>query len=539
MVAYIGAMRTESGLLTLMLVLLLMFSSLSLASTSAAASATRSSDSVMTDTGELIIGFKGDATPELQEAIAATYGYTVLERNDALNCILVQPATAGVTRAKTAVSSEEIVRYVEPNKRVHALYTPNDTEYLSQWALPSIKVDRAWDRERGTKTVTIAILDSGIDYTHEDLSANYLPGGYDWVNSDTDPMDDFGHGTQCAGIAAAVIDNGKGIAGIAQVNLLAEKVLDHTGWGTEWDVAQAIVHAADHNATVISLSFGGNESDQVEEDACRYAWDNGCLLVAAAGNAQKYELYYPAAYESVIGVGSIDQNDQRRGTWGPHLELVAPGVSIISTTLNGGYASGSGTSMATPHVAGVAALMWSNDPSLTNQQVRTILTQTTDDLGAAGFDEYFGYGKINAQDALLVNLAFDTMHPEEPYPSIPGIHTGTITPQETIMVSKLSTYPCPGTGGHTAYARIWRKDSFNVTASWKGYQGDWQTISFEQVFLLEAGKTYNYTIETASYPQIHHNATLTTPAGTITCTSFTDHNGRVHPDWIPAIRLFL
>jgi thermitase len=533
-------MRTKSGLLTLMLVLLLMLSSLSLASTSAVASATRSSDSVMTDTGEqLIIGFKGDATPELQEAIADTYGYTVLERNDALNCILVQPATAGVARAKTAVSSEVVVRYVEPNKRVRALYMPNDPEYPNQWALPSITVDRAWDRERGTKTVTIAILDSGIDYTHEDLSANYLLGGYDWVNNDTDPMDDFGHGTQCAGIAAAVIDNGKGIAGIAQVNLLAEKVLDHTGWGTEWDVAQAVVHAVDYNATIISLSLGGNESDQVEEDACRYAWDRGCLLVAAAGNAHQYGILYPAAYESVIGVGSIDQTDQRRGTWGPQLELMAPGVSIISTTLYGNYASISGTSMATPHVAGVAALIWSHDPSLTNQQVRTILTQTTDDLGAAGFDEYFGYGKINAQDALLVNLAFDTMHPEEPYPSIPGIHTGTITPQETIMVSKLSTYPCPGTGGHTAYARIWRKDSFNVTASWKGYQGDWRTISFDQVFLLEAGKTYNYTIETASYPQIHHNATLTTPAGTITCTSFTDHNGRVHHDCIPAIRLFL
>jgi hypothetical protein len=336
-----------------------------------------------------------------------------------------------------------------------------------------------------------------------------------------------------------VIDNGKGIAGIAQVNLLAEKVLDHTGWGTEWDVAQAVVHAADYNATIISLSLGGNESDQVEEDACRYAWNRGCLLVAAAGNAHQYGVLYPAAYESVIAVGSIDQNDQRRGTWGPELELVAPGVSIISTTLYGSYASVSGTSMAAPHVAGVAALIWSHDPSLTNLQVRTILTQTTDDLGAAGVDEYFGYGKVNAQNAVQLNFAFDTMLPEEPYPSMPGIHTGTIMPQETIMVSRLTTYPCTGTGGHSTYARIWDDDGFNVTASWTGYQREWQTISFDQVFLLEANKTYNYTIETASYPQIHHNATLTTPVGTITCASFTDRNGRVYHDWIPAIRLFL
>jgi thermitase len=532
-------MRTKSGILELILLLLLLLSSLSLASTAAAASATPSSDSVLADTGELIICFKGDATTEDQDAFAATYEYTVLERNDALNCILVQPAAAGVARAKTAVAREGIVRYVEPNKRVQALYTPNDLYFTDQWALPSIKVDQAWDRERGNKTVTIAIIDSGIDYTHEDLSPNYLSGGYDWVNNDTDPMDDFGHGTQCAGIAAAVIDNGKGIAGIAQVQVMAEKVLDRTGRGTEWDVAQAVVHAVDHNTTIISLSLGGNESDQLEEDACHYAWDRGCLLVAAAGNAHQYGVLYPAAYESVIAVGSLNQTDQRRGTWGPQVELVAPGVSIISTTLNGGYASGSGTSMAAPHVAGVAALLWSQYPLLTNQQVRTILTQTADDLGAAGFDEYFGYGKVNAQNAVLLNLDFDTAQLKEPYPSISGIHTGTITPQETIMVSRLSTYPCPGTGGHTANARIWDNNSLNVTASWTGYQGDWQTIAFDQVFLLEAGKTYNYTIETASYPQIHHNATLTTPAGTITCTTFTDHNGRVHHDWIPAIRLFL
>jgi hypothetical protein len=122
---------------------------------------------------------------------------------------------------------------------------------------------------------------------------------------------------------------------------------------------------------------------------------------------------------------------------------------------------------------------------------------------------------------------------------MPGIHNGTITPQETIMISRLSTYPCPGTGGHTTSARIWNDDSFNVTTSWTGYQGDRHTISFDLVFILEAGTTYNYTLETASYPQSNHNATLTAPASTITCTSFTDRNGQVHHDWIPAIRLFL
>jgi len=204
-------------------------------------------------------------------------------------------------------------------------------------------------------------------------------------------MDDHHHGTHCAGIAAATLDNGKGIAGIARVNLMAEKVLNETGWGTEWDVAQGIIHATDNNADIISLSLGGDDA-QVMEYACLYAWDNGSLLVAASGNKETY----PAAYEIVIAVGAIDQNDQRCGfsNWGPNLELVAPGIGILSTYPSNSYATLSGTSTAAPHVAGVAALVWSKYPFLTNHAVRDRLAQTADDLGAVGFDEYYGYGKI-------------------------------------------------------------------------------------------------------------------------------------------------
>ena len=199
-------------------------------------------------TEELIIGFKNNTTPSLQQAMTAKYGYKLLARNDALNCVLVEVTRNDTQRAMNALMAEEdFVRYVEPNKRVHALYIPTDPRYSDQWGPQSIKADRAWDIERGNKNVTIAIIDTGIEYNHEDLSTNYVAGGYDWVNNDFDPKDDHGHGTYCAGIAAAIIDNGKGIAGIAQVNLMAEKVLDETGWGTEWDVALGIVQAADTN----------------------------------------------------------------------------------------------------------------------------------------------------------------------------------------------------------------------------------------------------------------------------------------------------
>ena len=132
---------------------------------------------------------------------------------------------------------------------------------------------------------------------------------------------------------------------------------------------------------------------------------------------------------------------------------------------------------------------------------------------------------------------FNTGTPSNPYPSIAGTYNGTITPNKTIIATKLYTYPCAGTGGHTEYARIWNK-TWEATATWEGYAGDWHNITFDKTVVLMAGETYNYTIRTGSYPQIIHNRTLTVPEGEITCTKFTDANGRVYYDWIPAIRLW-
>ena len=134
---------------------------------------------------------------------------------------------------------------------------------------------------------------------------------------------------------------------------------------------------------------------------------------------------------------------------------------------------------------------------------------------------------------------FDTGSPENPYPSIWGIHNGTIKPNKTISISQLYTYPCPGTGGHTEYVTIWNNSnsSWNVTARWEGYRGDWHNITFEESFTLQAGVEYNYTIETGSYPQIHHTDRLEVDTGVITCEQFIDANGKIYKDRIPAIRL--
>jgi hypothetical protein len=217
----------------------------------------------------------------------------------------------------------------------------------------------------------------------------------------------------CAGIIAAVINNNEGIAGLAQVKIMAEKVLDSYGWGTDVSVANGIIHAVYSEAKIISMSLGGYGYSKLLHEAVKYAYDNGVLLVAAAGNDNISLKSYPAAYEEVIAVAATDQNDVKAvfSNWGNWIELAAPGVDIYSTmptyhvTLNDyGYLMNydfmSGTSMACPHVAGVATLVWSSYPEASRDWVRIQLRYTAKDLGDSGFDEFYGYGRIDARKAV-------------------------------------------------------------------------------------------------------------------------------------------
>ncbi len=255
--------------------------------------------------------------------------------------------------------------------------------------------------------VKVAVIDTGIDYNHPDLAGKVV-GGVDFVQDDDDPMDDNGHGTHCAGIIAAV-DNDIGVIGVAPgAGLYAVKVLDSTGSGYVSDVAAGIEWAVKQGAKVISMSLGSDSDSTTLRNACDAAYAAGVLLVAAAGNDYRKwgsiefdTVDYPARYSSVIAVGATDQSDGK-ASWsstGSALELAAPGVSINSTYKGGTYATMSGTSMACPHVAGTAALVWANEPGLTNAEVRARLQQTADDLGSVGWDKWYGYGLVDADEA--------------------------------------------------------------------------------------------------------------------------------------------
>ena len=292
------------------------------------------------------------------------------------------------------------INYVQPSYYYSTSYVPNDPQWINQYGPQIIGMESAWDTQLGDPSVLVAIVDTGIDYTHEDLG-NYVPLGYDWINNDADPMDDNGHGTHVAGTIGATIGNGIGIAGIADVSFFAEKFLDAGGYGSDIDGANAIIHATDMGANIISNSWGGYGDSQVLDDAVNYAISNGAIVVAAAGNGATNSLFFPAAIPDVIAVTATDMGDNFAffSNYGDWVDIAAPGVDILST-VPWGYDYFSGTSMATPHVSGLLALLKSQFPGYTNVQLENLLFSTAVDLGAPGFDDHFGWGRIDASIAI-------------------------------------------------------------------------------------------------------------------------------------------
>jgi hypothetical protein len=368
----------------------------------------------------------------------------------------------------TVLARDPDVLWAEPNGRVHALgIIPDDNYYQAQqWNLRQISLPEAWVFTTG-KAGPIAVIDTGADLDHPDLAARIwinegeIPGngldddgnGYsddvyswDFVNADGVPDDDHGHGSHVAGIAAAHTNNGVGVAGVAwQSRIMPLKALDRTGGGWWADVLEAVVYAADNGASVLNFSLGQSPDEpgvplQAIQDAVSYARGKGCLLVAAAGNndSQPAPVMYPAAAPGVVAVAATTHDD---APWsgsnrGPEVDVAAPGVDIFSTGRFGSYYVSDGTSMATPHVSGLAALIWSLEPAFSVDQVTHVITSTAHDVYTPGWDQRTGWGRIDAQAAVL-----DLVQPEvdltvDP-PSIAlGYETATLTATVTYSQSQ-------------------------------------------------------------------------------------------------------
>lgn len=321
------------------------------------------------------------------------------------------------------------VEYAHPEALYHAVGVPSDPSYPQLWGLQKIQADLAWDAEVGRHEVVVAVIDTGIDVSHPDLRANVwvnpdeIPAngvdddgngyaddlyGYDFANADPEPFDDHDHGTHVAGTIGAVGNNGIGVVGVAwKVKLMAVKFLRADGSGTESDAVAAIQYAALNGAHVLSNSWGGPSYSQAIQDAVTAANTAGALVVAAAGNDNTDAPFYPAAMSGVVSVAATDTADQKASfsNFGPQIDLAAPGVDILSTVRSSGYARFNGTSMACPHVSGLAALLKSRRFELTNADLEAALRSSADDLGEPGRDDVFGDGRINAYRAISTTPA--------------------------------------------------------------------------------------------------------------------------------------
>jgi subtilisin family serine protease len=339
----------------------------------------------------LEVGYRAGAAAEVLQ-LEARLGLTRVATIPQLriDVVEVDPADDDVLARLRAAPA---VEWTAPDRRVHALGAPNDPLWPSQWSPVKTHAPAAWNRTTGDPATVVAVVDTGVDPSQPDLAGRLAPG-YDFVNGDSDPGDDNGHGTAVAGIVAAVGDNHIGVAGYCwRCRVMPLKALDANGGGFASDVARAVVWATDHGARVINTSLGGPVEDASLAAAAQYAQLRGALLVAAAGNDSSSQLDYPAALPAVVSVGASNRADALYPFSNQGAAVAAPGENT-TTARGGGYETFLGTSSAAPVVSGIAGLLFSLVPSTTPAQVAGALEQGATPIAGVTF------GRVDAQRAL-------------------------------------------------------------------------------------------------------------------------------------------
>ena len=458
--------------------------------------------------GQLLVRFRSAVPNQRAAQVLAARDVSPMGKVPALGVhVLRLPPTLSVEHAVEIFNRLPEVEYAEPNYILKAVQV-NDPGLDHQWAPQQIDTPLAWSVTTGNSSVTIAVIDSGIDYRHSELAPNMwanpneIPDngqdddsngyvddiyGWDFINNDADPLDDLFHGTHVSGIAAAAANgNTDGLVGICpDCKLMAVKVLDASGSGPLDVVANGITYAADQGARVINLSLGGTIGTATLQNAIDYAWNAGAVVVAAAGNNGLEQDFYPAAYANAIAVASTNSDDYRScySNYGDFVDVAAPGETIYSTLPldangNDDYGVKSGTSMASPHVAGLAGLLFSQNPGRSNAVVRSLIESTTEDLGPAGRDAFFGTGRINA------------------YRAVQGI-TDPTEPQSGLFPDSLTA------SGYGHARKLARDASGTLHLAWHGREGsqyqvryatssdDGMTWSVPQVVFASTAETYH------------------------------------------------
>lgn len=340
-----------------------------------------------------------------------------------------ETATVQALALDPSIEHAELDRIVAPETTI-----ANDPDYRSAWHLATLGAPTAWDIAKGAG-VTVAILDSGVDSTHPDL-AGQLVAGWNLADNNSNTTDVYGHGTEVAGVVAAASNNNIGVTSIAwDAKIMPVRVTLLTGNAYISTIASGITWAADHGAQIANASFADLTGSASIIDAANYMRSKGGLVVVAGGNSGAFDS--TAATPAVISVSATTSSDTLASwsSYGNYIDVAAPGEGIWTTTRGGGYAAVSGTSFASPVTAGVLALMKSANPALSNTVLESLLKSTAVDLGTPGYDQYFGYGRINAAAAVAAALHYSgTIDGLAPTVSI-AAPSGTVASTITVSVS--------------------------------------------------------------------------------------------------------
>jgi serine protease len=392
---------------------------------------------------EIIVKFGSDVTEDYINAVLQQYGCSAADSCSFAGLRLVQvPESTTAGEMVEVFANEPTVEYAELNYYARIMFVPDDTYFRYQWHLNDavsggIGTEAAWDIQTGDPNVIVAVVDTGVAYEDfgtfrqaPDLAGTSFVPGYDFVNDDSHPNDDHGHGTHVTGTIAQSTNNGMGVAGVAfGCSIMPVKVLDDQGDGGHFDIADGIYFAVNHGAKVINMSLGGDEDSATLKNAVAYAYLQGVTVVSAAGNEflEGNAVNYPAAYDRyciAVGATRYDETRSYYSNTGSYVDVVAPGGDLLVDQNRDGYRDGvlqqtfkvdpndlrywffQGTSMAAAHVSGAAALLVSNGVTKPDQ-VRAAIEKTAKDLGPAGWDEEYGWGLINVGAVLRYRVNGD------------------------------------------------------------------------------------------------------------------------------------
>jgi Subtilase family/Bacterial Ig domain/Fervidolysin N-terminal prodomain len=356
--------------------------------------------------GELLVGLRAGVLPGQAQVLYRAHGAVFLDEIPQIRVQRIRVPPPALEAVQQALSHSPEVRFVEKNYVHEPVLEPDDPLYSSQWHLPRILAPEAWEITQGAAGVVIAILDSGVDPYHPDLAWK-LVAGYNLYDHNTNTADLYGHGTEVAGAAAAATGNGVGVASVAgESPIMPVRVTDRRGRATSVNLASGLTWSADQGARLMNLSFSGVAGSSTILSAAEYAVNHGGLVVAAAGNCGCIDPTPETPY--LLSVSATDEADGLAyfSSTGPSVDLSVPGTNILTTAVGGLYLSESGTSLSSPIVAGVAALMFAANPALTPAQVTGLLETTALDLGVGGYDPAFGSGRVDAYEAVVAAASY-------------------------------------------------------------------------------------------------------------------------------------